>query len=228
MSQYKEIFKVERERIPSRMQEFLHDWFMEDSEGSYKMLTYLTSKVFNIIRLPTYCDRTINSITIDQVNKYIDELEDLENELETLYQYTQSRLKEAGYEESDKIKLYRGIVKESYFANLNTDSCYSSVRDDDEIEPIVLATYILHKKQECSQIVELEINILSSWSQYTSNGTYGDITLERDIKIKDILCFNAYGDSQGPLEPNEWIVINHSNTGLINLVIPPINKNTYK
>lgn len=216
MSQYKEIPKVEKERIPSKMQEFLHDWFMEDSEGSYKMLTYLTSKVFNIIRLPTYCDRTINSITIDQVNKYIDELDDMENELETLYRYTQARLKEAGYQENDKIRLYRNICRKECFSESNIRKCSFDYRNDNEIDPIVLATYILYEKLESSQTIELEVNILSSWSQNASSDlAYGHVTIEHEIAVKDILFCNANNDRNGPLESNEWIFINRSNTGLI-------------
>lgn len=213
MNQYKEIPKSEN--MPSGMKSLLHDWLM-DSNGDHNILTYLTSKVFNIMRLPTYNDRVICSITIEQMNEYIGKLSELEKELETLYQYTQARLKEAGYQENDKIRLYRNICRKECFSEFNIRKCSFDYRNDSEIDPMVLATYILYEKLENSQMIELEVNILSSWSQNTSSElAYGHVTIEHEIAVKDILFFNADDDTNGPLERNEWIFINRSNTGLV-------------
>lgn len=65
------------------------------------ILNYLVMKKFNIIRLPTYFDRTFtfdtngnNSETLKIIDEYDDNLlEKLENQLDIAYQATQSILK---------------------------------------------------------------------------------------------------------------------------------------
>lgn len=211
--QYK-IPELDLQKIPNGIQKILGDW--QKQQNDYQILSYLAAKLFNIMRLPTYYDRQICSISEKVIDKYFDDLDNLVNELDILYKYTQHRLNEAGYQKQDRIKLYRAICRSEDLKRNNLNKCYvSNSKLDDGIEPEVLAAYLMYLKENSAPKIDLEIDILSSWSQYATSHVYGCIQLEREVDVRDILFFNSSADFEGPLESNEWIVINRSNTGLI-------------
>ena len=58
------------------------------------------------------------------------------------------------------------------------------------------------------------MNILTSWAQNTAD-YYGIIKFEKKVNPKDIIFFTYKDDFSGPIESNEYIVLNRSATGII-------------
>ena len=182
------------------------------------ILNYLVMKKFNIIRLPTYFDRTFtfdtngnNSETLKIIDEYDDNLlEKLENQLDIAYQATQSILKKKY--PSGVVKLYRAICP---LGTSETGDYTFANRDVDDIT--ILPAYLSLNNEEP---VLLEIDTLSGWSEYGANQRYGSIVLCREWNIKDILLVADYLDKEGrelgPLESNEWLCINRDKRGIIN------------
>lgn len=213
MKRLEKIPKLKLEKIPPDIKELLDKW--QRVNKGYRILTYLAAKVFNIVRIPTYYDRTITAITKEDIDQCFNKLESLDKDIKILYEYTQSRLKEAGFEANDKITLYRNICTDNRFLDHNLDKCYISEKCTGDINPAVLAAYISYKKQDGSKNIDLEVDTLSSWSVNGADPRYGNVSLKLEVEVKNILHFNMSSDCDGPLETNEWIVVNDSNTGLI-------------
>lgn len=211
---------MERKCISTGAYDLLQVW-QREREG-YGILAYLVSKKFNIIRLPTYYDRVVASLEREDICQYYDKLDSLLEDLDSAYNYTQKRLQQEGYDKDDKIKLERRICKYDYFKNYNLQKC-EFLREESKsgIHPMVLASHILNMKNSGNKTLEIEIDTLSSWSLASENelglySVYGEISLLQEAKIKDILFFNINENTtDNPLETNEILFINRSDTGLI-------------
>ncbi|WP_295846602.1 hypothetical protein [uncultured Neisseria sp.] len=184
------------------------------------ILNYLVMKKFNIIRLPTYFDRTFTfdddrqniSEILDVIDGYNDDLlKKLESQLDVAYHKTQSILKEKYPNEI--VKLYRAICP---LGTIDTGLNTYPNRKVDDVTLLPAYLSLLDDKE----LVPLEIDTLSGWSEYDANQRYGSIVLCREWNIKDILLVADYLDKEGreigPLESNEWLCINRDKRGIIN------------
>lgn len=181
-----------------------------------QILTYLSKIFFNIHRLPIaeFQDRNLININKDillnffQENSFDFSSENFENRLQSLledfenmYQNTQQRLKDK-FENDEYIELSRRIIKKFDIDNGDKFNCEN---------PCKLYSYIYNQKKD-NKDCEIYMDILNDWADYSSP-IYGVIILKKKIPIKDIIYFNHYNDCTGPLEEDDYIVVNRSLTG---------------
>ena len=181
------------------------------------ILNYLVMKKFNIIRLPTYFDRTF---TVDESTedllKIIDGYDDsllgkLESQLDVVYQETQSILKRKY--PSGSVKLYRAICP------LGTSDTGAHTFPNRKVDDVTLLPAYLSLLDD-EELVPLEIDTLSGWSEGNENQRYGSVILCKDWNIEDILLVSDYLVKEewkkGSLESNEWLCINKDKRGIVN------------
>ena len=137
---------------------------------------------------------------------------------------TEEKFKEE-FEEQEKngeekhIVLSRRIIKANDFIeHLKKNNSYSSHIDLDTIyncEPDLCTIYNYVKDQKNNnKNIDIQMNILTSWAQNTAD-LYGILKFEKKINPKDIIFFTYKDDLSGPIESNEYIVLNRSVTGII-------------
>ena len=176
------------------------------------ILTYLVKSAFNIHRFPLWEDRhfTNELHTFEQgkdklkevfLNEnFTNQIDEIIEEIKEIYSFTQNYLNDQ-YINQDTIKLYR-----------NLGGKYASV------------LYQLKNKaiEENEKIVKIGGEILNS---FTDNfGIYGmAVHIELDIPKKDILYYADIFD-YGIMESEEFIVLNQSKNGLIEIPTDKIFK----
>lgn len=204
-------------KLSPTMEKILQKWQVHAKsciEG--QILTYLSKIFFNIHRLPIaeFQDRNLININKDillnffQENSFDFSSENFENRLQSLledfenmYQNTQQRLKDK-FENAEYIKLSRCIIKKFNIESGDKFNCEN---------PFKLYSYIYNQKKD-NKDCEVYMDILNDWAEYPSSA-YGVITLTKKIPIKDVIYFNHNDDHGGPLEYDDYIVINRSLTG---------------
>lgn len=186
--------------------------FRRNKSDGYALLTYFVSQALVFRRLPFYEDRfysrymdendrkapeKIFNLELEEVNKIVKEFEEV-------YSHTQAKLKTAGL---TKVELRREI-------------------HDDGTE----YTKDLLKLIKCAELlgketVKFEMDMLNSYGDegaYTHNSV---VTIEHEFLAKDILyCSNlvGYKGSDELVETGEWVVLNRSLTGLVEIPIKSI------
>lgn len=229
--------------IPESMDSLLIKW-QARGHNEAQMLTYLTKKYFNIQRLPLFEDRCLSLIDInnsffDFLNKNQNKnkeildinveiinnvLHELEEDFDLLYKDTQKRLEEQfkeEFEEQEKrgeerhILLSRRICRKNDLEHHAGEERHLIISDIYNCEPHPLAIYNYINKQKLeNKNIDIQMDILTSWAQNTAD-TYGLIKFEKKIHPKDIIFFTHHDDSSGPIESNEYIVVNKNITGII-------------
>ncbi|MBM89898.1 MAG: hypothetical protein CMQ41_16160 [Gammaproteobacteria bacterium] len=190
--------------------------FSYNKDNGYQLLAYLTELALGFKRLPWCQDRSylsskckdetiINAILNQLTEQKIDELV---AEVTTIYAHTQTELKKAGLK---TVKLVRHIAA--------TDNDYAQtimgIRDCAEILGL--------------DYIEFEMDTLNSFS--CENGAYShlsDIQIYHEFDVSDVLYCSSllhFGDKNSIfMESGEWVIINRSANGVIQL---PIDSVTY-
>ena len=209
--------------IPFSMNELISDWYRNAKSKNYqgaKILTLLSSLYFHINRYPTYEDRVLFEFQRNDVDNFIANQEQLLNDFKELYQVTQNRLKQLrdsgklNVTEDDCIYLERKVCRVEQINKEKKEQDYFNTEED----PI----YLIQKIKDGSiNDVDVDMDILNSWAE-SSSLTYGIVTLKKRINLEDIIYFNRKNDLNDlgitecpPLEPDEYIVVNKSKTGII-------------
>lgn len=204
----------------------IHGFRKSKYSCGYIMLCIFARHVLNVYRYPFYEDRVIASI--HQHSDLGKELEacvsiinaqrfsEISSEFLSLYNHTQSKLAEANLK---TVTLTRRICFK------NNDTFDREIDYGHGLFNAFQAATVLGKKT-----ILLDMDTLNSFGD---DGGYGHmpITLHLDIPAKDILyCSNLiasanHNDERGDTEPGEWVVINRSPTGVVEIPIEAISIN---
>ncbi|HHA1671508.1 TPA: hypothetical protein ACOEF8_003530 [Enterobacter roggenkampii] len=188
--------------------------FNAGKQFGYALLTYFTTRALNIHRIPfcedrIYCNYFNNHSNYDNILSEIDidRMESICNEINKLYQNTQSHLKEKSI---DHVYLGRKI---SGIGGKN--SCYAK------------SIIEMKRAAEITGLTSLKIE-MDTLNSFSDEGGYsGDIFLEMKIPAKDIFyCSNLIANRSGKsetVETGEWVVLNRSPTGVVKLPISSIH-----
>lgn len=203
--------------LSPRMEEILKSWqYHCKSDIKGNILIFLSKIFFNIHRLPItqFKDRNLSKVNEKDLLKFFNtnsfefsstyfnsELNKLLVEFENMYHDTQQRLKEK-FGDVEYIELSRRIIRKFNIEDRNIYNCD---------HPSKLYSYIYNQKEN-KKDCEIYMDILNDWAEYPSS-TYGVIKLKKNIPIKDIIYFNHHNDYSGPLESDNYLVINKSLTG---------------
>lgn len=188
------------------------------------LLSYFTAQALSFSRLP-FCEDRIYSHYMTHRNNFDDEVlseidieavKEITDELRQLYEHTQNKLKEA---KLSKVRLKRNIHLSGSNINgyANNEANYAA-----GIIELVEAS-----KKLGQSTVKIEMDTLNSYTD--SQGDYshlGDVVIETEIDAEDILYCSNLVDQNGVtklVESAEWVVVNKSPTGVIELPIEAIS-----
>ncbi|HGZ7313827.1 TPA: hypothetical protein ACOL2D_003193 [Vibrio parahaemolyticus] len=178
----------------------------------YAYLTYFVSQALGFRRLPFHEDRfygkyihkkhwhnSENALVLDA-----DDIHEIVEEVKLIYQHTQKKLKEASL---TTVKLRREIA-----AN---ETGYA--------ETII-------KLKDCAELlgretIQFDMDTLNSFGDEGAYKHLADVTIEHEFPAEDILyCSNLVESKDGRdlMESGEWVVINRSPTGLVELPVGSI------
>lgn len=196
--------------------------------ASYGVLVFLVNTALQLYRFPYTPDRVYTSSLSEQARGGIDSLltaltpdriKSISKEIIALYEHTQARLLQVGLE---KVFVTRRIY------------------DSEDHQNRAYATQIARRKIAAEQrgepTIKFEMDTLNSFGD---DGGYSHfpITLEFQVPARDVLyCANFIGSretteftqrngSKHAVEPGEWVIINRSPTGVVELPISQIHVN---
>lgn len=180
----------------------------------YALLTYFVSQALGFRRLPffedrIYCEYIYNDRLNILKNSYQlneNDICEIVEELNDIYQHTQKKLKEAGL---STVKLRREIA--------SNGTGYAET---------------IMKLKDCAQLAGrntllFEMDTLNSFGDEGAYKHLSDVTIEHEFPAKNILCCSNLVESKSSrdldlMETGEWIVINRSPTGLVELPVEAI------
>lgn len=178
----------------------------------YSLLTYFVSQALEFRRMPFFEDRFYSkyieknrrpaSTSIFQVST--DDIHEIVEEVNVIYQHTQKKLEEASL---STVNLRREIAANG--------TGYAET---------------LIKLKECAQFlgketIQFEMDTLNSFGDEGGYKHLADVTIEHEFLARDVLyCSNLIESESGSnlMESGEWIIINRSPTGLVELPISSI------
>lgn len=190
--------------------------FNYGKDNGYQLLSYLTELALGFRRLPWCFDRSYSRNTYTDENYLVEVLklldsntiEQMVNEVRAIYTHTQNEFKKAGL---NKVKLVRHIA----------------ASDDNHYAQTIMGI------RDCAELlghqtIEFEMDILNSFS--CENGAYGhlsDIQIYHEFDVSDVLYCSRllhYGEKNSIfMESGEWVVINRSPNGIVNLPIDSVS-----
>lgn len=184
----------------------------------YAFLTFFAQKAFGVYRFPFFPDRVFERHPSEENQKVIIEavqsltperIDAICDELVRIYNYTQSLLRD---ENLSEVHLKRMIV---------------DLRD----RPVSRDTYaqtVMRLKKAAKatgqSTVQFEIDILNSWGDDGGYPHY-PVMIRQTIPAADVLYFsnmianrdNSIHTHRAAVEPGEWVVLNRSPTGVIEI-----------
>ncbi|AOE39948.1 hypothetical protein BEE12_08820 [Pantoea agglomerans] len=187
--------------------------FSEGKAHGYVLLLMFLSKAFGIHRLPSHEDRIFHEYMnpLDKkkggvVNEIINGLSEANkdaicNELHAIYENTQNILSNA---QSKHVFLQRSI-RSGY---------------KDKVLILKAAAEILGKEK-----IPVDMDVLNSFTDYFGSSAYGDVSFRMNIPAEDILCSHLFISSKYDsmaMEREEWIVMNRSATGIVDVNVSDI------
>ncbi len=178
----------------------------------YAYLTYFVSQALGFRRLPFHEDRFYGKyiqekdwhISKNALNLGADDIHEIVEEVKQIYQHTQNKLKEASL---TTVKLRREI----------------STNDTGYAETII-------KLKNCAEFlrretIQFDMDTLNSFGDQGAYKHLADVTIEHEFPAEDVLCCSNLVESKDGsdlMESGEWIVINRSPTGLVELPVGSI------
>ena len=180
----------------------------------YALLAYFASIVLGFRRLP-FCEDRIysqylssNYFRLDDVLPQLNEevINEIVGELRSLYDHTQQKLSE---KKLTTVRLRREIK------NMNDTDKYAET---------------IMKLKDCASLlgyetISFEMDTLNSYGDEGAYKHLADITIEHEIEVKDILyCSELVGshDEDMLIESGEWVVVNRSPTGIVQIPVKSI------
>lgn len=189
----------------------------------YAFLAFFAQRAFGIHRFPFFPDRNVSGYLTDkQMQTVFDTVQMLStervnaicNELLDIHQHAQNLLKEKGIEE---VHLTRKI--------LDGGGCPTSREN--------YAQTIMTLKKAAQAVgvdkVQFEMDVLNSWGDDSGYSSY-PILLRQSLPAQDVLYFSNLiasraapaGDHRIAVEDAEWVLLNHSPTGVVDFHVDDI------
>lgn len=187
--------------------------FSERKGLGYQILVGLVSNAFNISRLPLHEDRIVKGYKFPDAKKYapmIERFNDsfndskreiMQSELLAIYNHTQKTLKAIG---ANSLILQRSI---------HSEYC-------EKVLVLKAAAELLGRER-----VPVDMDVLNSFSDHIGLSAYGGVTFRLKIPTEDILYSHltiTNETNKMSMEGEEWIVINRSRTGIVDICITDI------
>lgn len=182
----------------------------------YALLTYFAASALNFRRFPFCEDRVYAGYIGDklQIANTLSKLSEsrincIVEEVRALYEHTQAALSEHGLKE---VQLRREIKHQSQHLSIREAS-------GSYAENLVML------KESCDILQKADFEIeMDTLNSFGDEGAYfSEVALELSIPAKDILyCSALVGNRDGhqpTMESGEWVVINRSPTGVVNLPV---------
>jgi len=191
----------------------LMEGFSQVKGLGYQILVKLVSNAFEICRFPSHEDRIFSEYIFPNNEKHVQLIENfieslneskynsMHHELMAIYNHTQNTLKVIGVR---RLLLQRSI---------HSEYCK-------KILVFKAAAEILGKEK-----VPVDMDVLNSFSDSIGLSAYGDVTFRLEIPIEDILYSHLMITNETnkmSMEGEEWIVINRSRTGIVDICITDI------
>lgn len=198
--------------IPCSMDRLLRNWQFnaKPHQERARELTLLSLIYFKIFRFPSYEDRVLKSITRGECDSFLKNKNNLLKDFKSMYLETQSRLKRK-YPNNKSLLLSRRICK---FDGNDSKPLWNSGFD-----PIDFSKK-MQKKSENHVLISMDI--LNDWA-VSASGAYGVIKLKKEILLEDIIYFNSADDFEGPLESDDYIVLNRNPKGIVKFSLKNIS-----
>lgn len=202
--------------------------FNSGKGNGYALLTYFASLALDFRRFP-FCEDRVYAGYISDKAQIADTLSKLSEsrinsiveEVRALYAHTQAALSEQGFK---TVQLRREIKHQS-------QEHLSIQRSRDSY-----AETLVMLKESCEILQKADFEIeMDTLNSFGDEGAYfGEVAIELSIPARDILyCSALVGDRDGhqpTMESGEWVVINWSPTGVVNLPVSSlvVRKNMWK
>jgi len=179
----------------------------------YAFLTFFTEQALSFRRLPNHVDRIwsepsfprtnlkeFNDLTSDEINEIIEEVR-------TIYSHTQLKLQE---KELDEVQVIRRIrFKEDYPSGFYSGPLRNHAQ--------LLFDLKLAAEYVGQDSIQIEMDILNSFGE----GAYsGPISIYAKIKSEDVFyCHDLLDLGEDNLESGEWVIINRDPKGIVTIPV---------
>lgn len=192
--------------------EFMEGFSQRKGFG-YQLLVELVSNLFDIRRFPSHEDRIFNNYRLPHDEKYVlmierfmeslndSKCEFMQDELLAIYNHTQKALKAIG---ANSLILQRSI---------HSEYC-------EKVLVLKAAAELVGRER-----VPVDMDVLNSYSDHIGLSAYGGVTFRLKIPTEDILYSHltiTNETNKMSMEGEEWIVINRSRTGIVDICITDI------
>lgn len=184
----------------------------------YALLAYFTARALNINRLPFCEDRIYSEAHRELLHRHSSILEQLTesrvrkicDEVKGIYKHTQNALKKAGYA---KVRLKREIGQIGCEYSSSLARQWQAAR--------------VAKKSRIS----FDMDTLNSFGDEGFYNNESVVTLEFSVPARDILyCSKLIANRPGErevIESGEWVIINRSPTGLVDIPLTSVKVNKH-
>ncbi|MEI1679981.1 hypothetical protein V8P49_01995 [Acinetobacter baumannii] len=179
----------------------------------YAFLTFFTEQALSFRRLPNHIDRIwsepsfprtnlkeFNDLTSDEINEIIEEVR-------TIYSHTQLKLQE---KELDEVRVIRRIrFKEDYPSGFYSGPLRNHAQ--------LLFDLKLAAEYVGQDSIQIEMDILNSFGE---GAYFGPISIYAKIKSEDVFyCHDLLDLGEDNLESGEWVIINRDPKGIVTIPV---------
>lgn len=199
-----------------------------ESIGHLK-LTYAAKRLFGISRYPTHPERfTVdwyNPGHFNQVSELLETTAEEEwcaicNALNDIHAQTIEQLRKEY--PTGRVTLQRRLKLSSKGQQYRSMFSHATDHDDESLYAGRLCISILKARREGMEHIPIDADIITGWCR-NDPGAYGEILLRKDFAIEDVLMAAPYMERYGPLEQDEWLVLNRHPAGLIGLSVENVS-----
>lgn len=178
-------------------------------------LSYAAQRLFGIIRYPTHPERFRTAWSsqrqLEEVSRILEATNEQEwgaisDALHEVHTKTVAHLRDEY--PSGKIRLQRRIR----IVGTSAAEGYYHINSSDNSYGVRLCVAVLKAKHEGREYIPLDVDTLNGWCSYEP-GAYGEILLNKEHSIEDVLMAEPYTERTGHLERDEWLVLNRNPSG---------------
>ncbi|KKW50700.1 hypothetical protein XB02_10555 [Pantoea ananatis] len=201
--------------------------FCDKKRNGYAILLEFISILFEQSKLPIQNDRVYSWYRNDSDVKGLIEslsksqLSEIITELNEVYINTQSLLKSAGVAH---VNLRREIAPKGIPHRISKRVRISQFGIDGMSYGSLLMLYKVSANILGYEKIPVHMDVLNSFTDTNDRGGYGSISLNFNIPIEDVM-YSYLTLPSDQMEGEEWIVINRSSTGIIELPVSNLTIN---
>ncbi|UYK96270.1 hypothetical protein [Pantoea stewartii] len=201
--------------------------FCNQKRNGYAILIEFISILFEQSKLPIQNDRVYSWYRNDSDVKGLIEslsksqLSEIITELNEVYRNTQSLLNSAGV---THVNLRREIAPKGIPHRISKRVRISQFGIDGMSYGSLLMLYKVSANILGYEKIPVHMDVLNSLTDTNDRGGYGSISLNFNIPIEDVM-YSYFTLPSDQMEGEEWIVINRSSTGIIELPVSNLTIN---